>query len=179
MVKLYKIGIGLFLASLILLGVLIVFSFVPMVGNYKIFTVQSGSMEPAIKTGSLIFVSPRSDYEIGDIVTKKLISNPKLTVTHRIIEERTENEKKYFRTQGDANNISDNDLVPEDMIIGKVFLAVPYLGYPVSYAKTTRGIMLIIVIPATIIIYIELNKIRDEIKKKLLERKEKKDEPAE
>ena len=50
-------------------------------------------------------------------------------------------------------------------------MSVPLLGYPVSYAKTTPGIILLIIIPAVIIIYDEIQKIRKEIANKIAYRK--------
>ena len=47
-------------------------------------------------------------------------------------------------------------------IIGKKIAAVPYLGFPISYAKTTPGLILLVIIPAVIIIYDEMQKIKKE-----------------
>jgi hypothetical protein len=53
------------------------------------------------------------------------------------------------------------------------------LGFPVSFAKTTQGLILIVIIPAVIIIYDELNKIKAEIRRKMEEKKKKKKEEDE
>jgi signal peptidase len=50
----------------------------------KIFTVQSGSMSPAIRTGSMIISKPIANYQKGDIITVQDPANPKNTFTHRI-----------------------------------------------------------------------------------------------
>jgi signal peptidase len=76
-----------------------------------------------------------------------------------------------FQTKGDANESVDMEKTNRKDIIGKVFLSVPFLGYPVAYAKTTPGLIILIVIPAVIIIYDELQKIMAEINKKLAYRK--------
>ena len=164
--KLFKFTINTTLTILILIGLFVVFSFVPFPGNYKVFTVQSGSMEPAIHTGSLIFVKPMDDYNVGDVITKRT-TDPKVTVTHRIVSKEEINGKVAFETKGDANNASDGEKFSKEGIIGKEIAAIPYLGFPVSYAKTTQGLILIVIIPAVIIIYDEMNKIRDEIAKKM------------
>ena len=164
--KIFKITLNTILGILIFIGVLVVFSFLKIPGNYKIFTVQSGSMEPAIHTGSLIFVKPLDGYKKGDIVTRTT-KDGKATVTHRIIEEIDEKGEVYFKTKGDANDGEDTEKVFEKEIIGKSFLAIPLLGYPVSYAKTPTGLILIIIIPAVIIIYDEVRKIEKEIGKKI------------
>ena len=82
--KIFKTVLNVILVLLVLIGVFVVFSFVPFPGNYKVFTVMSGSMSPAIHAGSLIFVKPLSDYNVGDVITRRT-KDPKVTVTHRII----------------------------------------------------------------------------------------------
>ncbi|MFA5871316.1 MAG: signal peptidase I [Parcubacteria group bacterium] len=168
--KIFKYAVNTLLILLVLLGVFVVFSFVPFPGNYKVFTVQSGSMEPTIKTGSLIFVKPEADYNVGDIVTRRT-TDPKVTITHRIVSKEEVQGKIAFETKGDANNAPDGEKFTKDGIIGKEIFKVPYVGYPVGYAKTTPGLILLIVIPAVIIIYDEMNKIKDEIKKMVSGRK--------
>lgn len=159
--KIFKIIVNTILFGLIGIGILVVFSFIPIPGNYKIFTVQSGSMEPTIHTGSLIFVKPMADYAVGDIVTKKT-EDPKVTITHRIISKEEIGGETVFETKGDANDASDGTKFTKDGIVGKEFLKIPYLGYPVGYAKTSQGIIILIVIPAVIIIYDEMQKIKNE-----------------
>jgi signal peptidase I len=168
--KTFKIIINTILVLLVLLGIFVVFSFIPFPGNYKVFTVQSGSMEPTIHTGSLIFVKPEADYSVGDIITKRT-DDPKITITHRIISREEVQGKIAFETKGDANQSVDGEKFTKDGIIGKMIAKIPYLGYPVGYAKTTPGLILLIIIPAVIIIYDEMNKIKDEIKKKFQYRK--------
>jgi signal peptidase len=127
-------------------------------------------MEPAIHTGSLIFVKPESSYKIGDIITRKT-TNSKITVTHRIIKKEKLGGKTIFDTKGDANNAPDEANFFQDDIIGQEKVAIPWLGYPVGYAKTTQGLILLIIIPAIIIIYDEMQKIKKEILKKIDYRK--------
>lgn len=172
--KIFKIILNTILFLLVVLGIFVVFSFVPIPGNYRIFTVQSGSMEPAIHTGSLIFSKPLKEYSPGDIVTRKT-SDPKTTVTHRIISKEEVDGEISFKTKGDANNSEDVGKTSPEDIVGKVLLSVPWLGYPVSYARTSQGVILLIVIPAVIIIYDELNKIKKEIRKKINSKKNKKE----
>jgi signal peptidase len=172
--KIFKYAINTVLVLLVLLGVFVVFSFVPFPGNYKVFTVQSGSMEPTIKTGSLIFVKPEADYNIGDIVTRRT-EDPKITITHRIVSKEEIQGKIAFETKGDANDAPDGEKFTAEGIVGKEIVKIPYLGYPVGYAKTTPGLILLIVVPAVIIVYDEMKKIKDEIKKIMRRRRKEKD----
>ncbi|MFA5962284.1 MAG: signal peptidase I [Parcubacteria group bacterium] len=160
------------LFGLVVLGALVVFSSVPFAGNYKAFIVMSGSMEPTIHTGSIVFVRPEKAYAVGDIVTRRFADSD-LTVTHRIFSQKEVDGQVIFDTKGDANDGEDNATVTSADIIGKEITAVPYVGYAVAYAKTEMGLLLIIVIPAVIVIYDELNKIRTEV---ALMRKKKKEE---
>jgi len=174
MKKVFKIIKNTLLALVILFGLLVVVSMLPMTGNIKLLTVLSGSMEPKIHIGSLIFIKPASEYNIGDVVTRQT-DEENVTITHRIIEKKEVEGQTIFRTKGDANNAEDNVDVSQDKILGKVFLNIPYLGYPVGYAKTKEGLIIIVVIPATIIIYEEILKIKNEAVKIWKEKKEKKD----
>ncbi len=154
------------LFCLVVIGILVAFSFFPIPGNYKVYTVLSGSMEPAIHTGSLIFVKPLESYNEGDIITVPTRDGKK-TVTHRVISKTEKNGEVIFKTKGDANDSEDKEIIKEGDIIGKTFLAIPLLGYPVNYAKTPQGLILLIIIPAIIIIYDEVRKIEKEIMKKI------------
>jgi len=162
MKKIFKIIVNTILVIIFSFGVLVVFSFLPITGNIKILSVLSGSMEPKIHTGSLIFIKPEGEYNIGDVVTR-ITEEKNVTITHRIIEKESVDGKIIFNTKGDANNIEDNETVTEEQIIGKVFFNVPYFGYAVNFAKTTKGMILVIIIPAVIIVYEELLKIKTEI----------------
>lgn len=147
--------------------------------EFKLFVVQSGSMEPTIKTGSLVIVHPESVYQKGDIVTFKTtseadIKNPNLLITHRIVDIQKTDQGIFFTTKGDANNTADMDVRPAGNVLGKVTYTIPYLGYPVGFAKTQNGFILLIVIPATLIIYSELVAIKNEAAKLLRERRERK-----
>ncbi|MDO8515026.1 MAG: signal peptidase I [bacterium] len=133
------------------------------VGNYKMFTVLSGSMEPAIKTGSIVVVKPQPLYQTGDVITFREKNDSKITTTHRIFGI----EDGRFVTKGDANNSTDSTGVADGQIIGKTIFSVPYLGYPVSFTKTQQGLLLLVIIPSIIIIYSEILTIKNEIMRML------------
>jgi signal peptidase len=149
-------------------------------GSIKLYTVQSGSMTPAISAGSLVLSKPTDDYRIGDVITFKaekdrLIKNPKYTTTHRVhdIKETALGQVEYV-TKGDANNTPDSQVVVKDLVLGKTVFSIPLLGYPISFAKTREGLVILIIIPATMIIYSEMLNIKNEAKRLILERKKRK-----
>jgi len=148
-------------------------------GGLRLYTVMSGSMTPKIPVGSLVFVRAQEEYQKGDVITfkseeYKSITNPKVTITHRLYDIVQQDGKVYYQTKGDANNTSDSDLLEKSQIIGKTDFYLPYFGYVVSFAKTKEGLIGMIIIPAVIIIYSELIAIKNETVKLLSERKKRK-----
>lgn len=161
-----KILSNLFSALAIIVVFLIVISAFPVTGNYKILVVQSGSMEPNIHTGSVVVVFPEKEYKIGDVITFKNNAGKLDSITHRIVKVGSDGITTVFTTKGDANNANDTNTVYTKNIIGKVLFSVPYFGYAVAAAKTPYGFTALIVIPALLIIYDEVKKIIEELKKK-------------
>jgi signal peptidase I len=157
----------LLIAVIALVAIFLILSAFPIKGGYKSFIVLSGSMEPKIKTGSVVIVKPDKEYQLGDVITFGENTKTKKPTTHRIVEIIEEKDEKSYVTKGDANNAEDGSPVEEDEILGKVLFSVPYFGYAVSAAQKPIGFMLIIVIPAVIIIYDELLNIKKEISKKI------------
>lgn len=166
--KITKIIETLIIAVLTVLALLVGVSMLPLENNYKLLIVNSGSMEPNINIGSVVAIVPSENYKVGEIVTfpDPQQSNPKKTVTHRIFSINSdESGNKYFATKGDANDGVDNKLIAESEVIGKYIFDIPYLGYILGYIKTLPGLVLIIIIPATLIIYEEIKKLKKEADK--------------
>ncbi len=144
---------------LIVLALFFLLSQFNLPGNYKIFLVQSGSMSPALKTGDMVIVKPISSYQVNDIITFN--SHQNFTVTHRIIQ--TNN--NGFITKGDANSVTDQNQVNKSQILGKVFFTVPKIGYFIMFVKSLPGLITLIIIPSTLIIYQEFLEIKKNFKK--------------
>lgn len=171
-----KVVANIFLVILLIIGFVVAFSLIPIKNNYKILSVMSGSMEPAIKTGELIVIKPANSYDVGNIVTyqNKGANGEKSTTTHRITEKKMENGEELFRAKGDANNTIDAGWIKNSDIIGRYRFGVKYFGYLIRYIKTLPGLILIIIIPATIIILEEVKKIHRESKEIISKRRAKK-----
>ena len=120
---------------LIAIALLILISIFPVTGNHKILVVKSGSMEPAIHTGSVVFVSPRKEYNIDDIITFAGRGGKENSITHRIVNIEDAGGRKSFVTKGDANNAEDENRVAPDKIIGKVLFSVPYAVISLSLPR--------------------------------------------
>jgi signal peptidase I len=128
-----------------------------ILGGYRPYVVQSGSMEPAIMTGDVIVIQSRGVYNINDVVT--FTNNSGNIVTHRIVAVDRAATNTYS-TKGDANRSGDEDAIGDSQIIGKVALVVPHLGYVVSFAKTPPGFLFLIIIPAIVFILDEMVKVK-------------------
>lgn len=118
---------------------------------------MSGSMEPSIKAGSIVGVKEKDKYEKGDVITVMIDNNPNNTYTHRIVEEKEDS----YVTKGDANSTNDADPAFKDSILGSVFIHIPLIGYIINFAKQPEGFIIMIVIPAILIISLELNTVKE------------------
>ncbi|MCA9376421.1 signal peptidase I [Candidatus Dojkabacteria bacterium] len=159
---------ALLLFLIFTIGTLIILSMVENPFGIRSYTVLTGSMEPAIQTGSIIFTYHKDEYKIGDIITYKptgkIAGQTDMTLTHRIVKIDETPNGLLITTKGDANAANDYDKVSEDQIIGSSLMTVPYLGFVVDTAKKPLGFVALVVIPSTILIYEELRKIRESLK---------------
>lgn len=139
---------------------------IPMLFGYGIVHIETGSMEPTIKTGAFILIEKTEAAEIqaDDIITFKS-DDPKikgLPNTHRVKEiVKNDDGNIEFITQGDANYTTDEQTAKGEKIYGRyvttltVLTAVyriiskPYVFWPIiliaiglfiySYIKDLKG----------------------------------------
>lgn len=156
----------------ILIAVFFIMTIMSVLGipkGFRIFTVMSGSMEPAVTQGSVIFVIPQEEYQNEDVITFEKTDNTSTlsTITHRVIDVKKDQfGQSIFVTKGDANAVQDMDDVYQDQIIGKKVLSIPFIGYPVSLAKTKVGVILLVLLPAIILSFLEFRKLAKELPKR-------------
>jgi len=167
MKKAISILLNTVLIFFFIIAIMVIFSVLPIKNIHKLYSVMSGSMQPTIPVGAVVVVKPQSSYNIGDIITFKPVGakTKSETVTHRIKDIKIINDQNTYVTKGDANSVDDQNLVREDDIIGKELFSVALVGYVLGYVKTLPGLFILIVIPAVIIIYDELHKVRRELVK--------------
>ncbi len=150
---------------------------VPGFGTLDVKIVKSGSMEPNIMTGGIVFIREAPAYQIGDVITFKG-NGSSVPTTHRIIGTEMVGNKTFFVSKGDANEERDNDLVSPKSIIGKVLFTAPYVGFLLDFSRKPLGFALLIGVPALLIVIDEIEKIwlalRDTKKKKIVVTREKK-----
>lgn len=115
------------LGTLILLSVILTCVPVaaPRILGYEVYNVVSGSMEPSIPVGSLIYVEAAVPAEIQEGEVIAYHSNGS-TVTHRVVSNRLV-EGEYI-TKGDANQEEDLNTVPYTCLVGRVKYHVPFAG---------------------------------------------------
>ena len=129
---------------------------VPKIFGLQMYEVLSGSMEPGMQTGSVIFDKPGVDTKnliVGDVITFKASEDPKMLITHRILQVKSAEGAPVFQTKGDANNAPDSKLVPAaDVVAQYNNITIPYLGFYLNFMKSKAGIVLLIIVPGALLI---------------------------
>lgn len=120
----------------------------PGVFGIKPAVVLSGSMEPSIRTGDLIFIH---EADIGELKEGDVICylSSGTAVTHRIVSVTDgEDGSPRFVTQGDANNTEDRLPVTADQVEG-IWKGgrIGGIGNVIMFMQTTTGMILFIVCP--------------------------------
>lgn len=150
----WLVTVAIAAAMLLVAGLLLT----PRVLGWQGGIVLTGSMEPALKTGSLAFVQPVGDassVKVGDIVTFVLPSDPGEEISHRVVEVVNGSQGLEFRTKGDANQSADTELVPAADVHGKVRLSVPYLGSLAGKLRHSQNYYLAVGIAAVFLLILE------------------------
>jgi signal peptidase len=148
-----------------------------------LYAVTSGSMEPMIPTGSLIYAKAfkADDLKEGDIVTFQVTSEGStkpVIVTHRLAGvnkiqkttkgpdgvERTTVEYS-FRTKGDANKQEDGQTIGLAQILGKYAWHIPQVGKVALWAQTPPGFTVMVILPTIILVGWEIAGWMQHIKK--------------
>lgn len=119
---------------------------IPHLFHISQHVVLSGSMEPAIRTGSLCFVNQSTEIEEiekGDAIAFKRIDGS--LVVHRV--SRLEDGKIF--TKGDANDMEDISPVQKEMYFGKAIFSIPYLGYVTvflqkGWVRVAAGVIVVV-----------------------------------
>ena len=125
--------------------------------GYFCAIIGSGSMEPTVAVNDLLLVKGDVSYQVEDIIT--YVSPHGSLVTHRI-KELTDN---GYITQGDANNIPDEE-IPKQRVLGKVVFVLPGFGGIIDAIISPVGAVLLACIFLLIVLIQRLrnNQIEDE-----------------
>ena len=102
----------------------------PRLLGYQIYSVISGSMEPAIPTGSLVYIRGCEPAFYGT-------GEGGAIITHRVLENRVL--MGEFVTKGDANPQEDLTPVPYARCIGRAAYSVPHAGVLAEFLTGPKG----------------------------------------
>jgi len=136
MKRMIRLILGLILILMLLVALSIA---VPNAFGTKTMVVQSGSLEPAMPAGSLVFVVPaaKKDIQVGDVISYSI--NERITVlTYRVI---AVDEQGRFGVKDEMNPAVNVHPVPYDNVLGVVRFSVPFAGYVMDYIKTQHGLI--------------------------------------
>lgn len=134
--------------------------FIPTLWGHKPLVVISGSMEPVLKVGGILYYEKIdvNEFDEGDIL---VYTTKDHVISHRIVNI-TDN---GFITKGDVNNSVDGELVNENQILGKgTNWSIPFIGY---YADYIYGHKYLLYISLALIIIDLCNDTYKEHKKKV------------
>lgn len=100
--------------------------FFPRLAGVSPYIVMSGSMEPMIQTGSMVYIAQMSDKEDpvvkGDIMA--YMAGDGMPVVHRVY-----STDGGYVMKGDANDVPDAGIVDYSQFIGEYRFSIPKLGY--------------------------------------------------
>lgn len=119
-------------AMIIALFAAMILIVIPVVTGSHTYTVLTNSMAPKFPPGTFLVMKPVPFDEIqyGDVVTFQLHSGRPEVETHRVVGfGATQQGEKTLITKGDNNGANDADPVREIQMKGKLFYAVPSVGF--------------------------------------------------
>ena len=130
--------------------VLLIASVGPRLLPYRTFTVLSGSMDPTIPVGSMIFDRQVDAAELapGDVVTFHPPGQGDKLVSHRVVRIEKTKAGRFLVTRGDANGVADDWRIPAQGRGLRYEFHVPYLGYVVGGLLTPVGRMIALTLAA-------------------------------
>lgn len=139
--------------GILLIVTLLLVAVGPKVLPYQTFFVRSGSMEPTIEVGELIFLTKvdAADLDEGDIITFERPDRAGVMITHRIVAIEQTESGKVFQTKGDANGSPDTWRVPAQGEGWRYAVGIPKLGFVFGYLNTPLARVAMLVVPAVIL----------------------------
>ena len=97
------------------------------------YLVVSGSMEPSLYAGDMVFVNSNVDFEdvqLGDVI---IFQYEDMNIIHRVVDEAIIDGEKRLKTKGDNNKNADGYLATEDNFCGVAEYVIPKIGFLIDY----------------------------------------------
>ena len=112
---------------------------VPRVMGYQIYSVVTGSMEPEIPVGSMVYVKSIAPKELKekDVVAFYGGRDTNAIITHRVVHNNLISGQ--IITKGDANKTADMNPVSYSDVIGIVEYTIPKAGALAQIFTSTQG----------------------------------------
>jgi len=119
--------------------------FLPTVFNLTGVIVDSGSMSPYAEVGDYLIIRKinAQKIKVDDVIT--FVSRNTL-ITHRVKKIVNEEGNVKILTQGDFNNILDDEFLDGSSVVGKSIVVVPKLGIIINYISSKIGLTIGIII---------------------------------
>lgn len=116
------------------------------ISGWQPLAVVSGSMEPAVRAGSLVMVEPADPHVYfanPSILAYDDPARPGSLVTHRVVSTASDEAGAvFYTTKGDANGVADSTPVPHDSLVGVARMIIPFLGLPAMWLASGQLVML-------------------------------------
>ena len=132
----------------------------PRIAGFEIYEVVSGSMEPEIPVGSVLYVKPVEPKTVkeNDIIAFREVDD---VVAHRVVTNRTGIGE--FVTKGDANNVEDRDPISYDAVVGRVEMHLPVFGMAMAlYSSVIGKVYLLLTAGCGLMLCMLANRMEDE-----------------
>lgn len=108
--------------------------------HIKPVVVVSGSMEPEIPVGSLVFIDQHDQsVDPGDVLAYRIGDTMDTIIVHRVVDQ---NNDGTYITKGDSNDTADPASVTKQQIVGKEIFCVPKAG-KVRFICSKAGLLII------------------------------------
>jgi signal peptidase I len=125
----------------------------PVLLGCRALVVMSGSMEPALPTGSVVLVKriPAEAIAVGDVVSFRSPENPSRVLTHRVQSVGLVDGRLQVQTRGDANTGTESWNIDPQGTVGRVVFHVPLLGFALAPLQGALPRLLLVVVPALLL----------------------------
>jgi signal peptidase I len=129
-----------------------------LTGMLQVFVVLSGSMQPTFTAGDVILTVDAlvRSLQDNDIITYRSPDTMKSLVTHRIVTIIKDGQGLAFQTKGDANEGVDQYVVSSELVVGRMIISIPYVGYVASISHSFLGFLLLVLAPGIVVIGAEM-----------------------
>ncbi|WP_165628926.1 signal peptidase I [Klenkia taihuensis] len=125
----------------------------PQVTGGQALAVLSGSMEPGIPVGGMVFTQPVDPDEVavGQVITFVRPGGAGELVTHRVVGVDTTGLEPAFTTRGDANDVADLEPVPASAVVGTPRWVVPELGRQAAVLHSPKGLGALVLLVCAVV----------------------------